>query len=338
MDPALDGRLPLRIVLTGGGGFLGRAICEAWIALGVAPHDLIVASRTRHPLIDVLGVFHIPASVTDPSSLLAAFDGADLVYHLAGLVSRDPVDAALLHDVHVVGTTNVLATAKEAGVGRVVYASSMGTFGCTDDPSRIPHEDGPDARELVAQWPYYATKIEAERIAMAAHEAGGVEVMILNPSLLLGPGDVDGSSTGDVADFLAGRMPVVARGGVNIVDVRDAAQAFVAASDAGRPGVRHLLGAANLTIAELLGHLSTITGKRAPRLSPPARVQVGLARFADRCARLVGRRAAVGPETAAMAQLHWYADGTRAASSLSFAPRAIEETLADTVSDIRSRG
>ena len=328
----------MRIVLTGGGGFLGRAICEAWIALGVAPRDLIVASRSRHPLIDSLGVFHVPTSVTDPDSLRAAFDAADLVYHLAGLVSRDPRDGARLRDVHVVGTRNVLAAARDARVGRVVYASSTGTFGCTDDPSRIPHEDGPDARDLVAQWPYYATKIEAERLAMAAHEAGVVEVMILNPSLLLGPGDVDGSSTGDVADFLAGRMPVVPRGGVNIVDVRDAAQAFVAASDAGRPGVRHLLGAANLTLAELLGHLSAITGKRAPRFSPSAGVQVGLARVADRCARLVGRRAAVGPETAAMAQLHWFAEGSRAASGLSFSPRPIEETLVDTVADLRSRG
>ena len=193
-------------------------MCRAWIARGARPSDLLVVSRKRHPLLDPLGVRHVAASVCDPDALAGAFREADLVYHLAGLVSRAPGDADRLQQVHVTGTRVVLEAAATAGVPRVVYASSLGTFGCARRATPIPHEDGPDAEPLVGQWAYYRTKLEAERIALAPRLSDDLRVIVLNPSLLLGPGDVDGSSTNDVRDFLQGRLPAVARGGVNIVD------------------------------------------------------------------------------------------------------------------------
>jgi len=325
----------VRIALTGGGGFLGRAVCRAWIERGVSPKDLTVVSRSRHPLLDELGVAHRVASVTDPEALRRAFAEVDLVYHLAGLVSRDPRDAGRMRAIHVDGTRNALQAASAAGVRRVVYASSTGTFGCTRDPSRVPHEDGPDAAEIVSRWAYYRTKLEAERLALAPQPEGDTTVIVLNPSLILGPGDVDGSSTNDVRDFLQGRMPVIARGGVNFVDVRDAAAAFVTAADAGEPGARHLLGAENVTVEELVDRLSRLTGVRVPKFSPPAGLQVLASAALAPMARLLGREPMVDPATAAMAQLHWFASGERARKVLGFVPRTADETLADTVGFLR---
>ena len=295
-------------------------------------------SRSRHPHLNALGVSHRPASVTDASALHNALADIDVVYHLAGLVSRDPKDAERMRQVHVVGTETTLRVASEVGVRRVIYASSTGTFGCSRDPKQIPHEDGPDASELVGRWAYYRTKLEAERLALASRPQDEMEVIVLNPSLLLGPGDFEGSSTTDVQDFLEGRLPAVARGGLNFVDVRDVADAFVAAADAGRPGVRHLLGALNLSVADLMGRLAQITGRSGPRFSPPAGIQVGASVWAARLARLVGREPGLDPATAAMAQLFWYASGQRARQELGFQSRDPNETLADTVAFLRNGG
>jgi dihydroflavonol-4-reductase len=327
--------MSMKIALTGGGGFLGRAICSAWIARGASPEDLTVISRRPHPHLEVLGVGHRVASVTDASALKEALQDVDVLYHLAGLVSRDPRDAERLRQVHVVGTQTTLEVAESVGISRVVYASSTGTFGCTRDPTTPPHEDDSDAGPLVSQWPYYATKLEAEKIALAPRDDDGMQVVVLNPSLLLGPGDFEGSSTTDVSDFLQGRLPAVARGGLNFVDVRDAAEAFVAAAHEGRPGVRHLIGAANMTVAELMDRLSTITKQPGPRMSPPAGVQVFASVWMARFARLLGREPAVDPATAAMAQLFWYASGTRAQDTLGFRTRDLDETLADTVRSLQ---
>lgn len=325
----------MKIALTGGGGFLGRAICKAWIDRGASPGDLTVLSRHPHPHLAVLGVRHRVTSVTDPAALREGLQGVDVLYHLAGMVSRDPRHAERLREVHVVGTQTTLDVAESVGITRVVYASSTGTFGCTRDPTGSPHEDGPDAGELVSQWPYYGTKLEAERIALAPRHDGGMRVIVLNPSLLLGPGDFDGSSTTDISDFLHGRQPAIPRGGLNFVDVRDAAEAFVAAAHQGQPGVRHLIGSANITVAELMERLATITNQPGPRLSPPAGVQVFASIWMARVARLLGREPAVDPATAAMAQLFWYASGTRAQETLGFRPRDGNETLADTVASLQ---
>jgi dihydroflavonol-4-reductase len=335
VGPSLDGWMSMKIALTGGGGFLGRAICNAWIAHGVSPEDLTVISRRPHPYLADIGVGHRVASVTDAGALKEALQGADVLYHLAGMVSRDPRDAERLRQVHVLGTQTTLDVAQSVGISRVVYASSTGTFGCTDEPAVTPHEDGADAGHLVSQWPYYATKLEAEKIALAPRDDEGMSVIVLNPSLLLGPGDFEGSSTTDISDFLRGRLPAIARGGLNFVDVRDAAEAFVAAAHGGEPGVRHLIGAANMTVAELMGRLTKITKQPGPRMSPPAGVQVFATIWMARFARLFGREPAVAPATAAMAQLFWYASGTRAHDTLGFRTRDLDETLADTVNSLQ---
>lgn len=327
-----------RFVVTGGTGFLGRAVVRALLEGGAEPDDLVVISRGSHPELDALGVRHVAGSVNDRRALDRSFDGADVVLHLAGQVSRDPRDAAALFRLHVDGTRTVLAAARGARVRRVVYASTSGTVGCSRDPDHVALDDDPYCDDVAGRWPYYASKIQAEREAIAFTERVGLPVIILNPSLLLGPGDHGGSSTGDVVRFLRRRLPSVPSGGLSVVDVRDAAAAFVAASARGVPGRRHLLGSANLTLAEFFAQLEAVSGVRAPRLKLPGRVEWLSGAAVELGARLLRRETPFDRQSIEMAHCTWYIDPARARASLGFDPRPVEETLRDTVTDLVAAG
>jgi dihydroflavonol-4-reductase len=231
--------------------------------------------------------------VLDKDSVARAVHGCDGLYHLAGLVSRDPKDARKMYDLHVGGTRNLLEAAEKAGVKRVVLASSSGTIGVSRT-RRVATEEDDYPIEAVGRWPYYLSKIYEEKIALE-HARRGLPVLVLNPSLLLGPGDARMSSTQDVFRFLMGRIPVMPRGGISFVDVRDAAKAFVAALSKGNVGERHLLGAANLEFTEFFARLGRIARERGREPDLPASdVEMGECWFfidSTKSERLLGFRA-----------------------------------------------
>src|SRR5258708_34048165 len=145
-------------------------------------------------------------------------------------------------DLHVGGTRNRLELAEKAGVKRIVLARSSGTIGVSRT-RRVATEQDDYPIEAVGRWPYYLSKIYEEKIAIEFSRRG-LPIVILNPSLLLGPGDARMSSTQDVFRFLMGRIPVMPRGGISFVDVRDAARAFLPPLRRANPGERHLLAPA----------------------------------------------------------------------------------------------
>jgi nucleoside-diphosphate-sugar epimerase len=318
------------ILVTGATGFLGRHVVDALLAAG-RPVRALVRQRSRS--LGALGVEQVVGDVADPAALAGACAGAERVFHLAGLVSRDRRDATGMMRVHVDGTRNLLGAARAAGAARVVVASSSGTIAVSDSPDMVATEDSPFALELVKGWPYYLSKIYQEQVALA-HSAPP-EVVILNPSLLLGPGDRRGSSTEDVQLFLARRIPVLPEGGINFVDVRDAAAAFVAAMDRGRAGERYLLGGPNWTLATFFGRLERLAKVPGPRLRVPASWARTGASVLERLAEWRGTQAPVGRTSVEMSQCFWYLDASKARRELGFDPRDPQETLLDTIKWIR---
>src|SRR5215831_13950464 len=226
------------VLVTGATGFLGEHLCRVLVERG---HTVRGLARTGSSTLSELGVEHIRGDVLAGPELARALDGVAAVCHLAGAVSRDPGDAQRMMRLHVDGTRRVLDRMAAAGVSRMVLASTSGTIGVSKD-EQILDESAPYAEEIVAGWPYYASKIYQERLAFAHGARLGIAVVAINPSLLLGPGDRRLSSTGDVRRFLRGQIPTVPKGGVNFVDARDAAAAVANAMDKGRAGERYLLG------------------------------------------------------------------------------------------------
>jgi len=321
-----------KILVTGATGFLGKHLLERLDAKNVR---VLVRKPTK--LLARLGVEIIKADVLDSDALARATDGVGQIYHLAGLVSRNPDDAHVMYRVHVEGTRAVLEAAAKARVGRVVVASTSGTVACSSDPDRVFTEEDGYATEAVREWPYYLSKIYQEQAAFRLGRDLGIEVVCINPSLLLGPGDARQSSTGDVLKFLTRSIPVVPSGGLNFVDARDAAEAALLAMQKGRPGERYLVGGPNWTFEEFFGRLARLSKVDAPRLRLPARVQRVGAVVMEKVARATGREPKVDAASVDMAQCYWYLDASRARRELGWEPRDPQETLFDTIQYLRRK-
>ena len=230
-----------RHLVTGATGFLGRHLVAL---LGSRGHEVVALVRKTDEVDFPPGVVVRKGDVLDKGSLLDAAAGCDGVFHCAGVVSRKPEDAEALYRVHVTGTKNVVEAAKLASVKRLVIASSSGTVAVSDDPDHVGVETDDTPIGLLQRWPYYRAKLFAERAALEAN-GPDLEVVSVNPTLLLDPGDRNGSSTEDVRRFLERKLPATPSGGASYVDVRDAALGMLLAMERGVPGKRYLLGACN---------------------------------------------------------------------------------------------
>ena len=276
----------------------------------------------------------VEGSVLDAEAVARAVDGVEQIYHLAGKVSRNPDDVRELYRVHVEGTTTLCRAAKSAGVKRIVVASTSGTMAVTEDGETIPDETAPPPLELIGGWPYYTSKLYQEEAAKREC-AGGPEIVILNPSLLLGPGDKRLSSTEDVLKFLARDIPVIPPGGVNFVDVRDVAEAFRSAMEKGRPGERYLLGGPNWTFKMFFERLERLSKVKGPRVKLPESMYSLAGMAVDAFYRQLDKAPPVDRVSVEMGRRFWYVDASKAERELDFRSRDPYETLHDTVAYIK---
>jgi len=325
------------VLVTGATGFLGGHLVARLLKEKQQELAVRLLCRQAQDWKGDRSVEIVEGDVLDRRAVDKAVAGVAAVFHLAGRVSRNPADAAALYDIHVRGTRNVCESALAQGRPRLLLASSSGTIAAGRQPV-LHTEDSPYIVELAGRWPYYLSKIHQEKLALACHAHHQLPVVVLNPSLLLGPGDARLSSTGDVLRFLQGHFLNIPGGGLNFVDVRDAAAAMVAALEKGAPGRRYLLGGHNLTLREFFQLIERVSGARAPRWALPESWSRGGAAWLRRLHSLAGTTYPVDDETIEMAYRFWYCDGARARAELGFAPRPAEETLGDTVVYLRERG
>lgn len=319
------------VLVTGATGFLGEHLCAALVAQG---HIVRGLARTRSGVLDDLGVELVRGDVLVGDELDRALDGVSAVFHLAGAVSRDPDDAQRMMRLHVDGTRRVLDRMAAAGVRRMILASTSGTIGVSKR-EEILDETAPYAEEIVAGWPYYASKIYQERLAFEHGERLGIEVVAVNPSLLLGPGDRRLSSTGDVRRFIKKQIPTIPDGGVNFVDARDAAAATANALDKGRAGERYLLGGPNWTTKEFFARLGRVANINPPRLKLPSSWNKLGASLVEELYRWRGKEPPIERISVEMAEHYWWIDSSKAESELGFASRDPQLTLVDTVRYLR---
>ncbi|MFO0759529.1 MAG: NAD-dependent epimerase/dehydratase family protein [Byssovorax sp.] len=325
-----------RILVTGATGFLGAHLVPLLAERG---HEVVALCRGEEPSLVAQGVTVKQGDVLDQASVRAAAEGCTAVLHCAGKVSRRPEDAEELYRIHVDGTKRTLDACREAGVGRAVIASTSGVVAVTKDPKEIRDEKAPAPMDLIASWPYYRSKLFAEKAALD-RSGPGFEVVSVNPTLLLGPGDVRGSSTTDVVHFLEKKLPFTPAGGLSFVDARDAALGMVLALEKGRAGERYLLSAINLTIEAFFARLSRISGVAAPRLKAPRSMLLARAgaELFESAKKHLQVDVPLDRISAEMAQCFWYVNAQKAKDELGWSPRDPGDTLADTVDDLRSRG
>lgn len=312
------------VLVTGATGFLGRHLVAQLLN---AEYSVRVLCRSQPDFPSQVEVFR--GDITAPADVERAVQGVDAVFHLAGMVSRNPADAPLLAQVHVDGTRHVCDAAARNGVSKLVHASSSGTIAISRRPF-LHTEDAPYKDDIAAHWPYYRTKIAAEKLALSYPF-----VTVINPALLLGPGDTRRSSTGDVEALLNREILSLPTGGLCFVDARDTAAAAIAALRLGRPGERYLLGAANWDFAQLAKAVSELSGVPTPRMKSPTWLSLLAAPVLRKAMPLLGRRFDIDDATIEMAGYFWYCSSSKARRELNFSPRDPKETLRDTIHDLR---
>jgi len=325
-------KIEKRILITGGTGFLGTHIVRQMLDAG-AKNLRVMASRVPTWMTDG-GVEAVEGSVTNTDDLARACANVSAIFHLAGKVSRDNDDAAAMNKIHLQGTRLLCDAAKEAGVTTMLLASSSGTI-AVSETEEIFDETFPPPVDLLTRWSYYASKYYQERAALADFDGDGRRLVILNPSLLLGPGDERLSSTKPVLDFLAGKIPYSPGGGLSFVDARDTAAAFIAALDKGQHQEKYLLGAANLTFSDFFGRLERLSGVSAPRMRVPKALAMTGSTIINSLFKNWNKPSPIQPNEVEQAECFWYFDSAKAQEELGFSPRDPQETLQDTIQYLR---
>jgi dihydroflavonol-4-reductase len=314
------------VCVTGGTGFLGGHLVRQLLDLRADVQVFALPPRPDHPLLHERRVLFVAGDLLDESAVRRGVAGAAVVFHTAGLVATWGPILARMHAVHVEGTRHVLAAAPRA---RVVHTSSLVAVGASRLGEPVT-EDWPfNLRDLRVA--YVQAKRAAEEVAGEAANRGQ-DVVVVNPSYLVGPEDHDRSVMGRLCQrFWKGRLPAAPPGGLNLVDVRDAARGHLLAAERGEPGRRYLLGGQDCSLRELFLLLARAAGYR-PRGLPtlpgwPLRLLASL----EECrAWLTGKAPCPSTEDVRTLRWFWYCRSERARRELGYRPRSLPETLADT--------
>lgn len=324
----------MKVFVTGGTGFLGQAVIADLIGKGHAVRALVRDPRARLPE----GAESVQSSLLSKDGLREAMRGCEAVMHLAGKVSRDPKDASAMHEVHVAGTKALLGAMEAESIRRLVLASTSGTVAVKKSGTRPATEADHPSIDVIGRWPYYMSKHLQEKEVLAANDADRVDAVILNPSLLLGPGDDRMSSTGDVLKILNGRIPAITEGTVAFVDVRDCAPAFAVALEKGRRGERYLLNGANLTTRSFLQRVALAGDVPMPKLKLPDRWAKLGAKLIEGAYQVMERVPPIDAVSVDMSCHNWSCTWDKAAEELDFSPRDPNETVVDTIRDLENKG
>ena len=257
------------VFVTGATGFLGSHVARQLSDAGAEVRLLVrPTSQTRN--IDGLKADRVSGDLRDPASLKKAMAGCEFVMHVAAdyrLWTRSAADAQEMYRSNVEGTKAILQAAREAGVRRVVYTSSVATMGFGTDGTLADENSPVSLGDMIGH--YKRSKYLAEQVALEAGRSG-MNVVVLNPTTPVGEQDVKPTPTGRIIlDFLKRKFPAYVETGLNLVDVGECASGHLVAMEKGTPGERYILGGENLTLKQILDRLSTYTGIPSPTIKVP---------------------------------------------------------------------
>lgn len=313
------------VVVTGASGHLGANLVRALLERGERVR-VLVHKEARS--LDGLDVERVPGDITAPETLGPAFAGADVVVHLAALISVTGSQSGAVERLNVDGARSAARAAREAGVRRYVHVSSVHAW--RHAPDLVLTEDCPRAGPGD---PAYDRSKAAGEEQVREEVRAGLDAVIVNPSGVIGPCDYGPSRMGRSLLMLArGHMPAVVDGGFDWVDARDVANSIVAAMTRGRVGESYLLGGRWGSIAEIAALVARARGRTPVTRVSPRWLTEGTAGIAELAQRAVG----IDPFFTSEA-LHAVYNGSRhvnwnkAERDLGHAARPLEETIQDTV-------
>lgn len=316
-----------RFFVTGGTGFVGANLIRLLLDQGYQVRALV---RPQSPVRNLhgLAIEWVTGDLNDPQ-LDQTMQGCTGLFHVAAHYSLWQKDRDQLHHSNVLGTRNLLTCARQAGIQRTVYTSSVAAIGVRGDGQPADETYQSPVECLIGA--YKQSKYWAEQEASKAAQAGQ-DIVIVNPSTPIGPWDVKPTPTGDlILRFLRRQMPAYVDTGLNLIDVRDVAWGHLLAYQRGQAGQRYILGHQNLSFKNILDKLAQITRQPAPSTTVPLWLPLTVAWVEEKLLAPLGRPPSVPIEGVQMSAQTMYYDARKAVRELYLPQSSIDQALADAV-------
>jgi dihydroflavonol-4-reductase len=326
----------VKAFITGATGFVGSHVASALAEQG-ADLRLLVRPTSRTDNISGLNAETVNGDLREPASLKRAMSGCEFVFHVAAdyrLWVRDPDE---MYRANVEGTRGIIQAARESGVRRVVYCSSVATMGFTET-GQIVDEDTPvSIEDMIGH--YKRSKFMAEEIALQAGRSGA-NVVVVNPTTPIGERDIKPTPTGRIiVDFLNRKFPAYVDTGLNLADVKEVARGHLLAMEQAAPGHRYILGGENLTLKQILDKLAGLTGLPSPTAKVPHAVAMGFAVLDEFfVGKMLGKEPRATVEAVRMGRKKMFASSDKAVRELGYRVVPVEGALDRAVQWFQTHG
>jgi dihydroflavonol-4-reductase len=323
------------IVITGATGHIGNVLVRQLLSRGANIRVMVPPGEDAVSL-DMLEAEKVEGDVLNLDSLVRAFTGADVVYHLAGIVTIMPGQKELLYRVNVIGTQNVVKACLRCGVGRLVYTSSVHAIE-TPSHGTVIDETFPYAPGKVLG--DYAKSKSLATLGVLKGVGQGLNAVIVCPSGVIGPYDYKISEMGQlIINSVKGKIKTYVEGAYDFVDVRDAATGIMLVCEKGRKGESYIVSGEQVTLRNLMVMIEDITGVRTPFLKIPSWLARTVGKAAPLYCRLSKSKPLFTDYSIDVLVSNSLISHKKAYSELGYSPRPVRESVADTIQWFRENG
>jgi dihydroflavonol-4-reductase len=327
----------MTVLVTGATGFVGSAVARALLLEGETVRVLARPASDRQNLIG-LDVAIVEGDLNEPVSLLAAADNCSTIFHVAAdyrLWTRNPDEMVR---TNVEGSLAIIEAGLTAGVERIIYTSSVATLGINVNGVPGDEETPVSLDHMIGV--YKRSKFLAEEAIQKLVAQKNAPVVIVNPSMPVGPNDIKPTPTGRmITEAASGRMPAFVDTGLNVVHVDDVAAGHLLAWRKGVIGERYVLGGEDMSLAEILGEIARICGRKPPTIKIPHGMIMPIAHFAELWTRMTGgSEPFVTVDGVKLARKKMYFSSDKARRELGYQTRPAHDAFIDAVAWFRENG
>jgi dihydroflavonol-4-reductase len=313
-------------IVTGASGLVGSNLVRALMR-----HNLPVRAVIHHDRrgLDDLPVEWIKADVNNPSSLESAFKGADVVYHLAGLITLDMISWKQVEQINVQGTRNVVDACTKRGVKRLVYFSSIHAL--DQEPLDIPVDENRPLADAPHFPPYDRSKAEAEKVVLTGVREG-LDAVIVRPTAIIGPFDFKPSYLGQaIIRMVKGTIPAMVTGGFDWVDARDVAEGAILAAQQGASCESYLLSGHWQSLRSMAETITRVTGKKPSPITVPLWLAYAFAPLMAATAKFGNSEPLYTRVMLRALHSNRQISHAKATEKFGYFPRPFDQTIADTI-------
>jgi dihydroflavonol-4-reductase len=324
-----------RILVTGGTGFVGSHLTKKLSELG---HDVLVLTRKSSDLSNLNGIRYqlSEGDITNKNSILAAAEGCEAIFHLAGHIAYKKSERELMDKINIFGTENVVKVCETLQTPNLIFMSSVVAVGASFSPNEVLNENSPFTLSRL-NLGYFETKRAAEKLVFNLSREKFTRCITVNPSTIYGPADAKKGSRRTQVKVAQGKFPFYTSGGVSVVDIEDVVQGIILAWQKGKSGERYILSGENLTIHELFLQIAKAANVKPPQFRIPNFALHWLGGIGDLRAA-IGAPSSLSRENAWTASLYHWFDCSKAKRELGFQFRPAIESIEKSVLWMQKNG